>query len=77
MVRKRRRRLQPVVRAEDAATLRALRQGYRDGIPLHWGEAERQGAEHLFAILAEVGGPELVGRSAVLQPGTFWAAEHY
>lgn len=66
------RRLRALTRAEDDATLAALRDGYRAGIPTRWGEAERADAVTLFAILAEVGGEELVGASPELQPGTFW-----
>ncbi|MEM7222840.1 MAG: ABC transporter substrate-binding protein [Pseudomonadota bacterium] len=64
--------LRPLMKAPNEATFLALRAGYRDGIPRQWGPAEQAAAEHLFAILAKIGGRELVGRSDHLQEGTFW-----
>jgi NitT/TauT family transport system substrate-binding protein len=65
-------RLRPLMRAEDEATFRTLRARYRAGIPTRWGEAERADARRLFAILADLGGRELVGGAKDLDPGTFW-----
>ncbi len=65
-------RLRPLMRVSDEATFLALRDGYRRGIPARWGPAERADAKKLFAILAEQGGEQLVGRSRELQDGTFW-----
>lgn len=65
-------RLRPLMKAEDEATFRALRDGYRAGIPKRWGEAERADARRLFAILARLGGKKLVGKSTDLEEGTFW-----
>ncbi len=65
-------RLRPLMKAEDDATFRALRDAYRRGIPERWGAEERGAARKLFAILAEQGGEKLVGRSEALQDGTFW-----
>ncbi|MBX6320498.1 MAG: ABC transporter substrate-binding protein [Rhodospirillaceae bacterium] len=70
-------RLRPLVRAPDEATFRALRDGFRAGIPRAWGEAERADAARLFEIMARLGGEELVGKSRELQPGTFWAEVSY
>ena len=67
------RALKPRLRAGDAATADLLRDGFRRGIP----DGERQSwpgdAARLFAVLAEHGGPRLVGDAPQLQPGTFWA----
>ncbi len=65
-------RLRPLMKAPDDATFRALRDGYRRGIPAHWGEREREDARQIFAILAELGGKKLTGKSRRLQDGTFW-----
>lgn len=66
------RRLAPLTKAEDDATLLALRDGYRDGIPTAWSDAEREDAARVYEILAKLGGRELVGDSPRLAPGTFW-----
>ncbi len=65
-------RLRPLMRAEDGATFTALRDGYRDGIPRHWGAGEKTAAARLFEIVAELGGTDLVGREGRLAEGTFW-----
>jgi len=65
-------RLRPLVRAENEATLHALRDGYRAGIPSCFGEPDVQAARQVFEIMAREGGTELVGSSKALSPGTFW-----
>ncbi|MEZ5823719.1 MAG: ABC transporter substrate-binding protein [Geminicoccaceae bacterium] len=59
-------------RAEDDATLEALKRRYREGIVRSWGDKEREDAKKLYAVLQELGGEELVGSSPVLLDGTFW-----
>jgi len=71
------RRLGPLTKAEDDATLLALRDGYRDGIPTTWGSAERSDAARVYDILARLGGRDLVGDSPHLAPGTFWAGSTF
>jgi NitT/TauT family transport system substrate-binding protein len=70
--------LRPLTRAEDAATLRALRDGYRAGIPPA-GPAAQKAAEaaagRAFAILAQEGGKEVVGNTTSLAPGVFWSGK--
>jgi len=65
-------RLQPLLGADDPATVAALRDAYRRGVPDGFGDAERAAAAKAFAVLAREGGSELVGASATLDPGTFW-----
>jgi NitT/TauT family transport system substrate-binding protein len=65
------------MRAPDEATFAALRDGFRSGIPERWGDVERADAERLFAIMAELGGEELIGKTPALQPGTFWPEVTY
>jgi NitT/TauT family transport system substrate-binding protein len=65
-------RLAPLTGAADAAELAQLAAWYRRGIPQHWGDTERQAAEQLYQLLAEIGGPALVGSDTDLAPGTFW-----
>ena len=70
-------RLRPLTRAEDDATLDALKRRYREGIVRRWGERERQAAAELYEVLAKLGGEELVGGSPVLVDGTFWPGVSY
>jgi NitT/TauT family transport system substrate-binding protein len=64
-------RIAPLTGAADVAELIKLRDAYRDGIPHHWGAAEREAAARLYQLLAEIGGTTLVGPSPKLAPGTF------
>jgi len=64
-------RIAPLTGAADTAELIRLREAYRDGIPRHWGAAERDAAARLYRLLAEVGGTTLVRSSPELTPGTF------
>ncbi|MBK1668538.1 hypothetical protein CKO28_10890 [Rhodovibrio sodomensis] len=70
-------RLRPLIQPDSDAQLRALRSGFRAGIPRTWGPAERESARKLFDILRELGGRELVGASQRLAPGTFWDGLEY
>jgi NitT/TauT family transport system substrate-binding protein len=70
-------RLRPLIQPDSDAQLRALRAGFRAGIPRAWGTAERESARKLFDILRELGGRELVGSSQRLAPGTFWDGLEY
>jgi len=64
-------RIAPLTGAADTAELVKLRDAYRDGIPRHWGAAEREAAARLYKLLAEIGGTTLVGASPELTAGTF------
>lgn len=63
--------LRPLMRVGDDATLHALRDGFRAGIPGPSEGAEAV-AHQVFGILAEEGGRALVGNARSLAPGTFW-----
>ncbi len=65
-------RLAPLVRAE-GAELAALRDRYREGIPARPAAEDEADAGRLYAVLAELGGERLVGRSPVMAPGTYWS----
>jgi NitT/TauT family transport system substrate-binding protein len=70
-------RIRPLTRAEDDATLDALKRRYREGIIEHWGKEEQADAAKLYEILAELGGEKLVGGATTLAPGTFWPEVSY
>ena len=70
-------RIAPLTGAANTAELVRLRDAYRDGIPRHWGAAERDAAAHLYRLLAEIGGTTLVGSSPDLAPGTFLDRARY
>lgn len=70
-------RLRPLMQAEDEATWRSLRDHYRAGIPRRWTGEERAGAETLFALMAKLGGRDLVGDITAVPEGTFWPAVRF
>ncbi len=60
--------------AADAATLRAYRDRYREGIPHRRIEDEEKDARVLYRVLAGIGGRDLVGPASDLDPGTYYHA---
>jgi NitT/TauT family transport system substrate-binding protein len=67
-------RIRPLTLAPDDASLVAYRQRYREGIPQRSVAAEEADARTLYAVMAELGGAELVGPGKALDPGTYWTA---
>jgi NitT/TauT family transport system substrate-binding protein len=67
-------RLKPKLNLRDDATLALYRERYTMGIPRRPVAAEESDARRLYALLASLGGPELVGKASELQSGTFYAA---
>ncbi len=65
-------RLKPLTSAADDSELERLRDWYRSGIPLRWGEPERRAGIQLFELLAKIGGADLIGPIGAVPPGTFW-----
>ncbi len=68
-------RLRDLTQAEDDATLAALRDTFRAGIPRDFGPEEIAAARELFTILASEGGEDLTGGHSELAEGTFWLPE--
>jgi NitT/TauT family transport system substrate-binding protein len=67
-------KIAPLTGAPDAATLRAYRDRYREGIPRRPVADEEADARILYRVLADIGGRELVGPARELDPGTFYHA---
>jgi NitT/TauT family transport system substrate-binding protein len=65
-------RIAPLMGAADAATLRAYRDRYREGIPRRPIADEEADARVLYRVLAAIGGREIVGPANELDPGTFY-----
>jgi NitT/TauT family transport system substrate-binding protein len=65
-------RIAPLVGTTDPATLRLYRERYREGIPRRPVEQDESDARALYGVLAELGGPALVGPAKELSPGTFY-----
>jgi NitT/TauT family transport system substrate-binding protein len=65
-------KIAPLTGAADAATLRAYRDRYREGIPHRPIADEEADARVLYRVLAAIGGREIVGRARELDPGTFY-----
>jgi NitT/TauT family transport system substrate-binding protein len=67
-------KIAPLTGAVDAATLRAYRDRYREGIPRRPIADEEADARVLYRVLAAIGGREIVGPAQELAPGTFYHA---
>lgn len=65
-------RLRAKTGAEDDATLYALRDRFRAGIPSRPLREEMEDTARVYAILAKIGGERLVGPAKTMTPGTFW-----
>jgi NitT/TauT family transport system substrate-binding protein len=67
-------KIAPLTGTSDATMLRTYRDRYRDGIPRRSIVDEEADARVLYRVLAEIGGRDLVGPAAELDPGTFYHA---
>ena len=59
---------------DKGAALITLRDRFREGIPVRPIKDEITDAGNLYKVLAELGGPKLVGESPVMVEGTYWPA---
>lgn len=64
--------LRDMTNAEDDATLEALRDRFREGIPSRPLSEELEDTARIYDLLAEIGGEALVGPATTMTPGTFW-----
>jgi NitT/TauT family transport system substrate-binding protein len=67
-------RLAPRIGVSGNAQLDIYRRRYVEGIPERPLSDEMADAQALYRVLAEIGGPELVGPAQALDPGTFYSA---
>jgi len=65
-------RLKPVMKTDDDAIFKALRDAYRQGVPSCFGAEEVTASAKTFTIMAQLGGKKLAGQSDQLTAGTFW-----
>ena len=65
----------PLTQTDDLATQTKLRQGYCEGGIEQWGQKEQQAAALIYKMLRTLSNNQLTGKSAYLQPGTFWSIE--
>jgi NitT/TauT family transport system substrate-binding protein len=68
-------RLAPRIGVTDAASLDIYRRRYSEGIPRRPVADEERDAFGLYRVLAEAGGPELVGPAREMDRGTFYDPE--
>jgi len=67
-------RLRAMTGAEDDATLIALRDRFREGIPARPLRDELKDTARIYDLLAKIGGETLVGPATRMTGGTFWSA---
>ena len=65
-------RIRPLIKAENAEVLSALKKDYRAGLLRQFGTKEIAASKQVFDILAEQGGSALVGKATALSDGTFY-----
>ena len=66
-------RIFPLTKAEDRASLIHLRDAYRNGIPLIFGNDEIEETKKIYKILARYGGRDLVGKKNEISSDMFWS----
>jgi len=65
-------KLRPIMDAEDDAIFRALKEGYREGIPDRYERKDIAAAESAFAVMRRAD-PASVANLEALPEGTFWS----
>ena len=65
-------RIFPLTKAKDRTMLIHLRDAYRSGIPLIFGNDEIEETKKIYKILARYGGRDLVGKKKEISPNMFW-----
>lgn len=70
-------RLRGLTRASSDAELAELKRRFREGIGLQFGDAEVAASQHLFRVLAEIGGERLTGAARELDAAAFHPAARF
>jgi len=65
-------RIRPLTKAENNKVFIAIKKEYRTRLLPKFGPEEMKAAKQVFAILAQQGGRNLVGKATTLAEGTFW-----
>ena len=65
-------KIAPMTGITDPKTLAILRRYYRQGVPTATLAQYQADAAAIYKVLAEVGGPQLVGTATALDPGVFY-----
>ena len=63
-------RLRPTMNADDDAQFEALKAGFREGIP-EGGPVDEEAADRMLKLMADLGGPDLMGDVSALPEGVF------
>ena len=67
-------RLKPLMNAKDDSEFAALRDGWRAGVPAD-APVDEANAAKVFALMADLGGEELLGKATTLPEGVFYKGE--
>ncbi|MGB1701731.1 MAG: hypothetical protein ACPHFR_01285 [Cycloclasticus sp.] len=65
----------PLTRTQDPAKQQLLRHHYCDGRINHFSDADKQAIAHIYSILADIGGKQLVGSTTQFDTALFWTAD--
>ena len=66
-------RIFPLTKAKDRTMLIHLRDAYRNGIPLTFGNDEIEETKKIYQILARYGGRDLIGKVKKISSNMFWS----
>ena len=66
-------RIFPLTKAKDRTMLIHLRDAYRNGIPLTFGNDEIEETKKIYKILARYGGRDLIGKVKKISSNMFWS----
>ena len=66
-------RIFPLTQAKDRTMLIHLRDAYRNGIPLTFGNDEIEETKKIYQILARYGGRDLIGKVKKISSNMFWS----